>query len=167
MGALAPTLGVMEQSAHPECGTLSQLLRLQLWVGWVLVPWALPVQSHPQNLDQRRQGERPKHQESEGARGSTGELTHTGRFVNSLLNPFRGRFKVLGPTMVWGNSRHFFKSDSEKSVRWYSPVLAFRMKCLAATKFTTSASGSQIRSSGTSRSGSDDVDLGVGTQSGG
>jgi hypothetical protein len=60
-----------------------------------------------------------------------------------------------------------FKSDSEKSTKWYNPVLAFRIKCLAATKFTSSASGSKTRSSGTSGSGSDDVELGVGTQSGG
>ena len=134
-----------------------------MWVGWVLVPWAIPVQGHPQNLDQRRQGERPKHRASEGARGSAGELTHTGRFVNGLLNPFSGKVQGTGSY----DGRSFFKSDSEKSVKWYSPVLAFRIKCLAATKFTTSASGSKIRSSGTSRSGSDDVDLGVGTQSGG
>jgi hypothetical protein len=68
---------------------------------------------------------------------------------------------------TWGNNRHFFKSDSEKSTKWYNPVLAFRIKCLAATKFTSSASGSKTRSSGTSWSGSDDVELGVGTQSGG
>ena len=60
-----------------------------------------------------------------------------------------------------------FKSDSEKSTKWYNPVLAFRIKCLAATKFTSSASGSKTRSSGTSGSVSDDVELGVGTQSGG
>ena len=56
-----------------------------------------------------------------------------------------------------------FKSDSEKSIRWYNPVLAFRIKSLAATNFASSASGSQTRSSGTSESDSDEVELGVRT----
>ena len=56
-----------------------------------------------------------------------------------------------------------FKSDSEKSIRWYNPVLAFRIKSLSATNFASSASGSKTRTSGTSGSDSDEVELEVGT----
>jgi hypothetical protein len=82
----------------------SQLLKLQLWVGWVLVPWALPVQSHPQKFDQRRQGERPKHQESEGnSRVHWGAHTHW-QVCQQPSQSFSG--KVQGPGPHDGRSRH-------------------------------------------------------------
>ena len=64
------------------------------------MPRDLPVESRPHKFGQAGRGSIRSIKSPRGTRGSTGELAHTGRFINSLPSPFRGRFRVLGPTMV-------------------------------------------------------------------